>query len=121
MGFNTLANILAGDYQGALYAINPGYAEVQGLPCHADFDSLPETPELAVFCVSDNRIEAALDDAIARGVLAISIMSTLYIDEDDTPDLRQRVADKIRKAGLVACGANGMGFYNVDASLWACH
>jgi acyl-CoA synthetase (NDP forming) len=47
-------------------------------------------------------------------------MSTLFIDGDATPVLKDRVLQKIKDSELIVCGANGMGFYNVRDHVWAC-
>ena len=48
------------------------------------------------------------------------MMSSLVLAEDREPNLRDRVSAKIRAAGLVVCGANGMGFYNFADGIWGC-
>ncbi|MCP4301009.1 MAG: CoA-binding protein, partial [Gammaproteobacteria bacterium] len=99
---------------------NPAYETLQGHRCFAALSDLPETPDLVVFAVSDERIEAALDDAIAAGIPAAVIQSTLVIDNDSIPALRERMQQKIVKAGMLVCGANGMGYYNVRDHVWTC-
>jgi acyl-CoA synthetase (NDP forming) len=47
-------------------------------------------------------------------------MSSLHLDNDKEPLLKDRVRQKIHAAGMLVCGANGMGFYNVRDSVWAC-
>lgn len=120
MGWWTLKNIERGGYDGDVFLINPGYELIGDKPCHAGFTDLPEVPELAIFAVGDHRLEAALDDAIAAGIKAAVIMSTLYVDDDSDPPLNERVRRKINEASLLVCGANGMGFYNVRDHVWAC-
>lgn len=120
IGQLALFNLLQGKYPGQLYPVNPGYEELQGLACYPSLESLPETPDLVIFGVGDTRIEAAIDDAIIAGVKAAVIMSTLVIDDDTDPPLKERVAQKLRSAGMLACGGNGMGFYNIRDRVWAC-
>ena len=115
-----LRNLKLGGYQGKIFPVNPNYDELQGERCFASIADLPETPDLVVFAVGDHRIEASLDEAIAAGVPAAVIQSTLYLDDDPAPQLRERVRDKIQKAGMLVCGANGMGFYNVRDHVWTC-
>ncbi|NND35578.1 MAG: acetate--CoA ligase family protein, partial [Gammaproteobacteria bacterium] len=115
-----LKNLQLGGFKGRLYPVNPNYEELQGHRCFAALADLPETPDCVVFAVGDHRIESSLDDAIAAGVPAAVIQSTLYIDDDSEPPLRERVAKKIRDAGMLVCGANGMGFYNVRDHVWTC-
>jgi hypothetical protein len=47
-------------------------------------------------------------------------MSTLVLERDREPPLRERLAARIEAAGLLVCGANGMGFYHFEAGIWAC-
>lgn len=120
MGEWSLRNLLKGGYEGDIYPVNPKYDEVQGVKCYSYLADLPVAPDLVIFAVSDRWLEKVLDDAIAAGAKAAVIMSTLFLDDDTSPPLRERVVKKIRDAGLVVCGANGMGFYNVRDKVWAC-
>ena len=112
VGRRILETLLHGQYPGALYAINPKYEDVLGVPCFPDFASLPETVEHAVFAVSDHRIEAIFEEAVETGVKAMTIMSMLYIDNDMQPPLKERIQHRVQETGMLVCGANGMGFYN---------
>jgi len=120
MGEWALKNLDIGGYEGAVYPVNPRHEELAGHRCYAELGELPEIPDLVVFAVSDQRIEAALDEAIAAGVPAAVIQSALYIDDDTEPPLRERVREKIAQAGMLVCGANGMGYYNVRDHVWTC-
>jgi len=120
MGEWALKNLRRGGYQGQVYAVNPRHDSLMGQRCFASIADLPDTPDLVIFALSDKRIEAALDDAITAGIPAAVIQSTLFIDNDSVPALRERVQEKIRNAGMLVCGANGMGYYNVRDHVWAC-
>ena len=120
MGEWSLTNLRRGGYEGAIYPINPGYDEIAGIHCYASLAELPKRPDMAIFAVADHRLEQALDDAIAREIPAAVMMSSLYLDGDKEPFLRARVQQKIRASGMLVCGANGMGFYNVRDHVWAC-
>lgn len=120
MGEWSLKNLLRGGYKGEIYPVNPRYDEVQGIKCYPSISEIPAAPELFIFSVADHRLESALDEAIAAGAKAAVLMSTLFIDGDAAPLLKERVQQKIDESGLVVCGANGMGFYNVRDHVWAC-
>jgi hypothetical protein len=66
MGAWALTNLERGGFKGAIYPVNPGYDELRGLCCYKRLADLPETPELVIFAVGDQRIEAAFDAAYAR-------------------------------------------------------
>ncbi|HEX4944126.1 MAG TPA: acetate--CoA ligase family protein, partial [Usitatibacteraceae bacterium] len=120
VGRNTVENLLKGGFRGPLFAVNPGYATVCSVPCFPSLAALPERVEHVIFAIGDARIEAALDDVIDHGARAVTLMSSLILAEDREPLLRDRVAAKLRAASLLACGANGMGFYNFADGIWGC-
>jgi acyl-CoA synthetase (NDP forming) len=120
LGEWALRNLGLGGYPGSIYPVNPNYDELQGHRCYASLRDLPETPDLVIFAVGDQRIEGSLDAAIAAGVPAAVLQSTLYLDDDSDPPLRERVREKIQASGMLVCGANGMGFYNVRDHVWTC-
>lgn len=120
MGEWALKNLARGGFAGTTYAVNPAYAGINGQPCYASLRDLPETPDLAIYAVGDHRLEQALDDALAMSVPAAVLMSSLYLDDDESPPLKERIAAKVNAAGMLVCGANGMGFYNVSDNVWAC-
>jgi acyl-CoA synthetase (NDP forming) len=120
VGKRTLEHLLHGQYQGDLYGINPKYDEVLGVPCFPDLASLAKPVEHVIFAVSDHRLEVLVDDVIEAGVKAITIMSMLYLDDDEQPYLKNRIQQKVNEAGILLCGANGMGFYNFEDQVWAC-
>jgi acyl-CoA synthetase (NDP forming) len=120
VGRHTVENLLKGGFEGGLYAINPGRQSVLGVPCYPSLSALPEPVEHVMFAIADTRIEAALDEVIAHGARAATIMSALVLADDTDPPLRDRVLAKIRKSGLAVCGANGMGFYNFADGVWGC-
>ena len=120
VGLQTMENLLTGGFEGDLYAINPGYDSICGVRCFPRLQSLPQTVEHVVLAVGDARIEAALDDVLAHGARAATMMSSLVLEDDEKPFLRERISAKIESSGLLVCGANGMGFYNCADGVWVC-
>ncbi|MCP5089300.1 MAG: acetate--CoA ligase family protein [Gammaproteobacteria bacterium] len=120
LGEWALKNLAIGGYRGTVYPVNPRHETLQGRRCFSSIADLPETPELVIFAVGDQRVEAALDEAIAADVPAAVIQSTLVIDDDSEPLLRDRMQKKIDDAGMLVCGANCMGYYNVRDHVWTC-
>ncbi|MDG1485465.1 MAG: acetate--CoA ligase family protein [Porticoccaceae bacterium] len=113
VGNEVFVNLRKGGFSGTIMAVNPGYTEVEGVPCYPSLSDLPELPEHVIFAIGDQRIEAALDELMALGIKACTIFSALILKQDTAPLLKQRVQAKAQSAGLLVAGANGMGFYNV--------
>jgi acyl-CoA synthetase (NDP forming) len=120
VGQRTVLNLREGGFGGPLYAVNPRYDEVCGVPCFSSLRELPQPVEQVIFAVSDERIEEALEEAIAHGIRGASIMSSLVLADDGTPPLRERIRRRGHDAGVVLCGGNGMGYYNFQDGVWAC-
>ncbi len=120
MGDWALRNLEDSGFGGDIYPVNPGYDQIRGRQCYASTADLPEAPDLAIFAIGDHRLEGSLDEAIQKGIPAAVIHSSLYLDDDDDPPLRERLRKKINDAGILVCGGNGMGFYNVRDNVVAC-
>ena len=105
-------------FDGSIWLVNPRYDEIEGLACHGSVAALPEPPDLALLAVGPERLEAALDDAIAGGARAAAIFATLDYPDDAEPRLPERLRAKARAAGMPVLGGNCMGYYNFDAR---CH
>jgi acyl-CoA synthetase (NDP forming) len=120
VGNEVLVNLLRGSYAGSLYPVNPAHDDIMGIRCFASLDQLPEVPQQVIFAVGDQHIEAVLAEAIALGVPAATIYSSLLLVEDTQPPLKQRIEDMATEAGLLLAGANGMGIYNFREHFWGC-
>lgn len=120
VGRRTITNLQQGGFEGRLYPVNPGRDTVCGLRCYANLAALPETVDHVIFALSDQRVEAALEEVIAHGAKAATIMSQLVIADDHEPCLLERVRARVLESGLLLCGANAMGFYNCHDGVWAC-
>ncbi|MSP88195.1 MAG: CoA-binding protein [Alphaproteobacteria bacterium] len=119
-GRDMLRIIRRSGFDGPVYAINPKYAEVEGYPCLASLDRLPEPVDLAVMSVANARLEETLNAAIAAGVRAAVIFASGLLDGDRDPPLSARLAAIAGAAGIPICGVNCMGYYNDDAHVWIC-
>lgn len=118
MGSRVIKNLQNGGFTGKLFGLHPKNKDAFGIPCYPDFESLPEKVEHAIFAVSDERIEGLVDAAIEADVKAMSIMSMLYLDDDQKPYLKDRIQTKLKEADILLCGANGMGFYHIEKRVW---
>ena len=118
MGSRVIKNLQNGGYKGKLYGLHPKNKDAFGIPCYPDFKSLPQKVEHAIFAVSDERVEGLVDDAIEAGVKAMSMMSMLYLDDDQKPYLKDRIQTKLKEADILLCGANGMGFFHIEKGVW---
>jgi len=120
VGSRTIENLLKGGFKGELYAVNPAYDEVHGVPCYPSLQNLPRAVEHVIFAVSDRRMDEAMEQVISHGARAATLMSNLYLEGDSRPSLKERIARRAVDADLLLCGGNCMGFYNFRDQVWAC-
>jgi acyl-CoA synthetase (NDP forming) len=100
--------------------INPNYPEISDRKAYPSLRETPGPIDMAVLGVSNERLEAAVHDAIAAGVKALTIFASGYVDRDPAPKLTARISAMAREAGIPICGGNCMGFYNLSYGLRVC-
>jgi len=118
-GREIINNLLNGAYPGPLYAVNPRYEEVCGVPCFPDLAALPESVEQVFIAVGDAHVEGALEQAIDHGARAVAVICSLAPDGRE-PSLMARVRERTQNAGILLIGGNTMGYYNFEKHIWAC-
>jgi len=118
-GNDMLLELRQSGYKGAVYLVNPKYTEIAGIRCYASVSELPEAPDLTVLAVANSRLEALVNESIARGTKALVLFGSAYLDgeEGTGTKLVDRIRQMATNAGIPVCGANCMGFYNHDVGL----
>lgn len=118
-GREIMNNLLNGRFAGPLYAVNPRYEEICGVPCFPSLAELPEPVEQAFIAVGDAHVEGALKQAIDHGAHAAVVICSLAEDAEGRP-LKPRIRERALDAGLLLMGGNTMGYYNFGRGVWAC-
>jgi acyl-CoA synthetase (NDP forming)/GNAT superfamily N-acetyltransferase len=75
VGRSVLDNIVAGGFKGPLWAVNPGAAEIGGVPCVPDVPSLPEAPDLAILAVPPAAVAETAQACGRRGVRGLVVLT----------------------------------------------
>jgi acyl-CoA synthetase (NDP forming) len=111
---------LSRGFDGEIYPVNPRYEEMFGRRCYASIAEVPARADLAILGVANARQEEQLQAAADAGARsAVTFASLFEAAAPGAPPLSERMATIARKVGMVICGANGMGFLNVERSLRA--
>ncbi len=108
------------------YLVNPRYDEIGGVRCYPSLADLPGAADLALLAVPDAALEEQVRAAAITGVRSAVIFGSAVeppaaasAGQRTAPDLRTRVAEVARDAGMAVCGAGCMGFVNVARGLRA--
>lgn len=113
-GHNMVMELKKSGFAGTVYAVNPNYTEIEGVPCFPSLKDLPGPVDLVSMGVANARLEEQFAAAAAIGAKAAVMFASGYLENDTEPKLLKRLGRIARDAGMHVCGGNCMGFYNVD-------
>ena len=75
IGWAILQNITTGNFPGAVYAVNPGAAELNGVPCVPSAAALPGEVDLAVITAPAAAVPGIAGQCGQRGVRALVVIT----------------------------------------------
>jgi acyl-CoA synthetase (NDP forming) len=111
--------LIIGGFSGEVAAVNPKYDEVEGVACFAGLDELPFVPDLVLLGVGNRRLEEQMEEAARCGARGVVVFASALEDPPGDPPLTERLRSIAAEAGMVVCGANCMGFADVECGLRA--
>jgi acyl-CoA synthetase (NDP forming)/GNAT superfamily N-acetyltransferase len=112
LGRAILQNIIDGGFGGAVYAVNPGAAELDGVPCVPSADALPEDVDLAVIATPAAAVPGIAGDCGRRGVKALAV-TTAGLDGA----ARAELLGICRRHGMRLVGPTSFGVANAAIAL----
>lgn len=110
-GYTVFRNLIASNYRGAVYPVNPEYAAVQGIQAFGDIESVPAVADLAVICTPAAIVPRIVRSCGEKGVLGIIILSAGFRETGEAGrQLEESVRDEQRKFdGMRILGPNCLG------------
>ncbi len=107
-------------YPGAIYPVNPGAAEVQGLKAYASVAELPEPVDMAIVAVPASGVEPVVEQLIAQRARAAVVLSSGFAEMGEQgAAVQARMAARAREGGLALLGPNCLGVMNLRQKLFA--
>jgi 3-hydroxypropionyl-CoA synthetase (ADP-forming) len=105
-----IRNILANDYQGKIYLVNPKGGEILGIPVQPSIASLPEGIDLAIVVLPAKETPQALRECAAKGIKQIVLLAGGFAEVDEYgAEIQQEMIDIIRETGIRVIGPNTSG------------
>lgn len=115
-----IAYMRARGYTGAIYPVNPGREEVQGLLCYPSITAIGKPVDLAIIGTAAAHVEGAIREGIAAGVKAFVVFSSGFAELDEAGRALQGRLTELAKAHNVAIvGPNCLGIANSRTGLLA--
>jgi acyl-CoA synthetase (NDP forming) len=111
--------VLHSDFDGALYPVNPAYAEIGGVPCWPSVAQIPAgSIDLALVMVNAALVLDTLAQCADRGIPFAIVMTSGFAETGGAGVvLEQRIAALCRATGLRVYGPNCPGFVNIRSRL----
>ena len=113
-GNQPFVNLRGFGFTGAVYGVNPSHTEVEGYPCVAAVEELPDGVDHAVLVVRAAQAPALVARCGARGIPAVTVVASGFAEagSEEGRALQARLLEAARSAGVRVCGPNTLGVAN---------
>ena len=109
-GNDVIQNILANEFEGNLYLVNPKGGEILGHKVYPSIQDLPQKIDLAIIILPATATPQAIRDCAAKGAKAIVMAASGFAEVDEQGQkLQQETIQAIRETGVRAIGPNTSG------------
>lgn len=112
VGQFVFSNIREGGFGGAVFPVNPRYAEIDGVACYPRVGDLPAVPDLAVIATPPRTVPGLIGELGAAGVKAAVVITAGLTGEQ-----KQKMLDAARPHLLRIIGPNTIGLLAPRLSL----
>jgi acetate---CoA ligase (ADP-forming) len=113
VGHDIFVNILKGGYQGVLYPVNPGAESVASVRAYPTISDIPYTLDLAMIILPPQSAVKAVQDAIAKGVKGVVIVSAGFKETGgEGVAIERRIVEICRENKVRLVGPNCLGVIN---------
>lgn len=113
VGYEIVANLVGGGFEGTLVPVNPSADEVCGLKCYANVNDYTGKVDLGVITVPTSMVEDAVRSLISKSVDAIIIITAGFKEVGaEGAALQEKIAAVCKKHGVRVLGPNVVGLVN---------
>ncbi len=118
IGYALLHNLVANEFAGAIYPVNPLAKAIHSLRCYPTIGAIPDPIDLAVIVVPKEAALGAVDECLKHGVKGLVVITAGYGETGAEGAERERLLrEKVRAAGVRMIGPNCMGIINTEAKV----
>jgi len=109
-GNDVIQNILANEFEGQLYLVNPKGGEILGHPVYPSIQDLPENIDQAIIILPATATPQAIRDCAAKGAKSVVLAAGGFAEVDQRgEELQQETIQAIQDSGVRAIGPNTSG------------
>ena len=115
VGHEVFRNLLAHDFMGPVYAVNPLGGHVASVPSYATILDIPDDVDVAVIAVPANEVLAVVDQCARKRVQGLVVMSAGFRGAGPSGEAAERaLVDRARSQGMRIIGPESLGVINTD-------
>ncbi|MFO7760011.1 MAG: acetate--CoA ligase family protein [Thermodesulfobacteriota bacterium] len=115
VGYDIVANLVRGGYQGKIIPCNPSAEEIFGLVCYPGPKQAGEKIDLAVIVLPKSKVLDSVKESIAAGARAVVVISSGFKESDSAGALIEKeLAGLCRKHKVSLLGPNCLGLINTE-------
>jgi len=113
-----VANLLAAGYRGELFAVNPKWKSVQGVPCFPSIGKVPRRVDLAVVATPAASVPEVIEQCGRAGVRAAVVLSAGFSETGPAgAKLERALLENARRYRLRLVGPNCLGLMRPSLGL----
>ncbi len=117
LGRVVLHNLLAGDFSGIIFPVNPHASSIHGLKCYPSVVDIPDAVDLAILVVPAAQVLDVARDCAEKSVGGLVVITAGFAEIGGDGRERERVlVELVRERGMRLVGPNCMGVLNTDPS-----
>ena len=115
IGREILHNLIDFGFTGPIYPVNPHLQAVHSIRAYPSLRAIPDPVDLAIIVVPQSLVDGIVDDAAAKGVRGLVVITAGYRETGTVGAKAEEVLkEKVRRAGIRMVGPNCMGVINTD-------
>jgi acetate---CoA ligase (ADP-forming) len=113
VGYDLLANLIHGGFQGTIVPVNPSATVIVDIPCYPNLKAYNQEVDLAIIAVPREMTLDAVRDCLQASVKAIIIVTSGFRElNEEGHKLEQQVVEMCSRQGVRVLGPNCLGLIN---------
>ena len=113
------SNVIAGNFPGDVYLVNPKGGEIGGRKVYKSVTEIPGQIDLAVVTVPASRVLPLIDELTQKAIKSVLLISSGFGETGaEGKILEDQLVSKAHEAGILFLGPNTMGICNPHISFY---
>jgi len=110
VGQAIVQNFIKPQYTGKVYAVNPKYSQVLGVPCYPSLQDIPDEVDMVIVAVPARITPRVFEDIAAKGAKAVIVISGGFSETGPRgAELEDQIVSIAKKHGIRIIGPNCVG------------